>query len=451
MSPQCAQFLMCSDCLMQPDNYALARASGRGKGRTCMRSIRWTASAVLLLTTFSLAQTADPSDKETIRLLVQQVRELQTKVQALELKASVNGEQASAPAPTAESDAVATPTLLQEMHEARGIQWRGFGEVNYKVLDQRVPELGTFGFVPGSAGNFYTGDFDLLLTSRMSDKASTLAEVVIGEGDAQSFDVDLERVLFKYDYNDHLKFSAGRYHTGVGYYNTAFHSGKWLQTTADRPLIMEFANDGGLLPTQAIGLSVTGTIPSGKLGLNYIAEYGSSDTIRPNMDGVDETDENNGNHINVGFFLRPDAVPGLQIGGSVYHDRISDFEKGPSVRLGQTIVNAHVVYVARGIEFLNEGFLVRNAYEQGGPTYNMPAFYTQFSKRLGHTRPFFRYQYVNTNINSSYNDDVLLRHGPSFGARYDFTAAIGFKAQLDHTIRKGKPDLNGLQMQLVFA
>src|SRR5882724_12909809 len=166
---------------MQPNNYALARASSRGEGRTCMRSIRWTASAVLLLTTFSLAQTADPSDKETIRLLVQQVKELQTKVQALELKASVNGEQASAPAPTAESEAVATPTLLQEMHDTRGIQWRGFGEVNYKVLDQRVPELGTFGFVPGSAGNFYTGEFALFLTSRINDKASVLSEIVFDE------------------------------------------------------------------------------------------------------------------------------------------------------------------------------------------------------------------------------------------------------------------------------
>src|SRR5882724_9368502 len=110
MSPQCAQFLMCSDCLMQPDNYALARASSRGKGRTCMRSIRWTASAVLLLTTFSLAQTADPSDKETIRLLVQQVKELQTKVQALESKVNANGEQASAPAAAGDNEAVATPT-----------------------------------------------------------------------------------------------------------------------------------------------------------------------------------------------------------------------------------------------------------------------------------------------------------------------------------------------------
>jgi hypothetical protein len=256
---------------------------------------------------------------------------------------------------------------------------------------------------------------------------------------------------FKYDYNDHVKTSFGRYHTGIGYYNTAFHSGKWLQATTDRPLLMEFANDGGLLPTQAVGVSVTGSIPSGSLGLNYIAEYGSSDTVRPELDTPDrEEDENNGNHINVGLFARPDWAPGLQIGGSFYHDQISDFQKGPNVRLGQTIVNAHVVYTAHGIEFLSEGFLLRHDYEQNGPAYNMPAFYTQLSKKFGHIRPYFRYQYINANPASIF-EDVGLRHGPSFGARYDFNPNIGIKAQLDHTLRKDLPDLNGLQLQLVFA
>jgi len=122
---------------------------------------------------------------------------------------------------------------------------------------------------------------------------------------------------------------------------------------------MEFANDGGPLPTQAIGVSATGEIPSGKLNLNYIAEYGSSATIRPELNGLRSDDENNGNHIKVGLFVRPEAIPGLQVGGSLYHDRISDFVRGPSVRLGQTIANAHIVYAHRKIEFLNEGFLIR--------------------------------------------------------------------------------------------
>jgi hypothetical protein len=409
---------------------------------------------ILLLAITAVAQSTDAPDQETIRLLVQQVKELQAKVQVLENKQGASVESSSSAAVSPQTEAVTASgtesSFLQGIHEVRGIQWRGFGEVNYKLLDQRIPELGTFGFVPGSAGGFYTGDFDLLLTSRINDKTSVLAEVVIGEGDAQSFGVDLERVLLKYDYNDHFKMSLGRYHTGIGYYNSAFHTGKWLQTTADRPLIMEFADDGGMLPTQAVGVSVTGLVPSRGLGLNYFAEYGSSDTIRPNITGVGEVDENNGKHINVGAFLRPNFIPGLQVGGSYYHDNISDFARGPSVRLGQTIVNAHVVYNARGIEFLNEAFLIQHAYEKSTTVFNMPAFYSQFSKRFGRWRPFVRYQYANANPNSILQD-VSLRHGPSFGSRYEFSDNVAFKLQLDHTLRKNQPDLNGLQTQIAFS
>ena len=412
---------------------------------------------LLLLASLGHAQDVTPSEHETIQQLVQQVKDLQDKVKVLESqpRASVSSDvaaspQAGAPPPQDPASDTQNESLSQEIHRLNGIQWRGFGEVNYKVLNQRTPELATYGFVGGSRGNFYTGDFDLLLTSRINEKASVLAEIVFGEEDAQKFGVDLERVLLKYDHNDSLRMSFGRYHTAIGYYNTAFHSGSWLQTTADRPLIMEFANDGGPLPTQAVGISVTGALPSGRLGLNYIAEYGSSDTIRPELDNDRVQDENNGNHLNLGVFARPASIPGLQVGGSIYHDQISDSSHGPSVRLGQTIVNAHIVYVRHGTEFLSEGFLIRHAYEHSPNVYNMPAFYSQISKQFGRIRPFFRYQYINANP-GSFLDDIALRHGPSFGARYDLNDNIAFKIQLDHTLRKDQPDLNGLHFQLAFT
>src|ERR1700674_502063 len=423
--------------------------------------MRYNRAAIILvfIANLSHAQDATPSEREMIQQLVQQVTVLQEKVKFLESQqqradapstADATPQPASAATPQAADNNAQPASLPQELHEFHGIQWRGFGEVDYKVLNQRKPELGTYGFVPGSHGNFYTGDFDLLLTSRITDKASVLAEIVFGEEDAQKFGVDLERVLLKYDYNDHLKLSFGRYHTGIGYYNTAFHSGSWLQTTADRPLIMEFSSDGGLLPTQAVGLSVTGEIPSGRLGLNYIAEYGSSDTIRPDLTGPTVDDENNGNHINVGLFARPESLPGLQVGGSIYHDKISDTIHGSGLNLGQTIVNAHVVYIRHGIEFLNEGFLIRHAYERSSTVYNTSAFYSQISKQFHRIRPFFRYQYINANQQGLFHD-VALRHGPSFGVRYDFNDSIAFKTQFDHTLRKGKPDLNGLHTQLAFT
>jgi hypothetical protein len=171
--------------------------------------------------------------------------------------------------------------------------------------------------------------------------------------------------------------------------------------------------------------------------------------------------------VNVGLFLRPDAVHGLQIGTSYYHDKISNNvlysltgapvpqppgSPGPSARYGQTIVNGYVVYVAHGIEFLNEGFLIRDAVLHfSDAVFNTPAFYSQVSGQIGHIRPFFRYQYVNASPNNLIYDDVGLRFGPSFGARYDLNDYVAFKAQLDHTVRRGEPDLNGLQFQLAFT
>jgi hypothetical protein len=418
-----------------------------------MRRVHKIATVILALAGLCSAQNAASGEQEMIRLLAQQVKELQEKVTALEAR-SGNSRTSFAEVPPQhqeEPSEAAAPATDLLPHELEGIQWRGFAEANYKVLDQRQPEIAAFGFMPGSAGNFYSGDFDLLLTSRINDKASFLAEIVFGEGDGQSFNVDLDRLLMKYNYNDHLKISVGRYHTGIGYYNAAFHSGTWLQTTADRPLVMGLSNDGGLLPTQAIGMSVTGAVPSGGLGLNYVVEYGSSDTSRPELDGSGPPDdEDNGNHINVGFFARPERWRGLQVGGSFYHDKISALKLGPEVRIGQTLVNGYVVYIGHGVEFMSEGFLIRHAFENSNVRLNMPAFYSQISKKFGAIRPFVRYQYVNANVDSIF-EDVRLRHGPSFGVRYEINENMAFKTQLDHTLRKGKGDLNGLHMQLAVT
>ena len=200
---------------------------------------------------------------------------------------------------------------------------------------------------------------------------------------------------------------------------------------------------------QAVGLSLEGAIPSRNLGLNYVFEYGSSDTIRARLNGIGSDDENNGNQVNIGIFARPDRFPGLEIGGSFYHDNNSD-DRNLSIRYGQTILNAHIVYVARGLEFLNEGVVIRHAELNGPNVFNMPGAYTLISKQFGHVRPFFRFQYLNMNLQSALHD-VLLRYGPSFGTRYDFNRQIALKLQFDRTWRKSQLVLNGVQTQLSFA
>ncbi len=463
----------CSKPALTIVNYERYEADSSARGSVSTGRIKTRIHCALfvlvLVPASSRAQndSSSSSDHETIAQLIEQIKQLQQQDHDLQERIKILEAKQPQASPVAQADPTSPPVPQQsaeqtplpdvppapphDWRDPHGMQLLGFGEFNYKVLDQRQPELGTEGFVPGSAGNFYTGDFDLFLSAQMSDKASVLSEIAVGELDHQTFNVDLERFLLQYEFSDYLKMSFGRYQTGVSYYNTEFRSAKFLQTTADRPLIAQFADEGGLLPSQAVGVSITGAVPSGKLGLNYLFEYGSSDTVRPAINGSGQIDdENNGNHVNVGFFVRPDVLPGLRIGGSFYHDKIGNSSVPSTVRIGQTIVNAHAVYVAHGVEFLNEGFLIRHSVDHGGAVFNMPAFYSQISRRFAHIRPFFRYQYINANPNSIF-EDVDLRYGPSFGARYDFTDNIAFKAQLDHTVRKDQPDLNGLQLQIAFA
>jgi len=165
-----------------------------------MRHLCLIVLAILMASAASLARVAGPSDQETIRLLIQQVKELQEKMSALETKQpqpSANFDPSVQVQPLEDSASTMAPRT-EIPHEVGRIQWRGFGEVDYKVLNQRTPELGTSGFVPGSAGNFYTGALDLLLTSKISDRTSFLSEIVFDEGDAQSYDLELARILLKY-------------------------------------------------------------------------------------------------------------------------------------------------------------------------------------------------------------------------------------------------------------
>ncbi|HLJ90259.1 MAG TPA: hypothetical protein VKZ53_25835, partial [Candidatus Angelobacter sp.] len=300
-------------------------------------------------------------------------------------------------------------------------------------------------------GSFGIGDVDLFLTSYLNSKAMVLSEIVFSENADQTFDLDVERLLLKYDFNDYLKTSFGRYHTATSYYNSTFHHGQWLQTAADRPLVVQFTDHGGPIPSQAVGASITGKIPSGALGLNYIFEYGTSDAVRTDISNptAANIDEHNGNATTVGFFVRPDWINGLQVGGSFYHDRIHP-NQGP-FHIGQSIANAHLVYVTPRFEFLNEGFLIQHKVQETGATFNTPAFYSLISEKFGEKwRPYFRYQYMNAGSGSPVFEDIDLRHGPSAGIRYDFNDYVAFKAQYDRTFRRRLQTINDVQLQLAF-
>ena len=312
----------------------------------------------------------------------------------------------------------------------------------------------------GDTTSFSLGQLDLFVTSDISEKFKFLSEIVFEAGpnnfygviggQENSFGVDIERYLLQYSHNDYFNISAGRVHTAIGYYNTAYHHSTWLQTTTGRPFLYAFEDEGGILPIHLVGVSAAGLVPSGQLGLHYVAEVGNGRESRnPLAEPVqNEVDDVNHKAFNLALFARPDALRGFQTGFSVYRDMLAP---AAAPRIGETILAAHAILIRPKFEWLNEALLDRHVVTATNASFNTPAFYTQISRQLGSYRPYFRYQYVNVAGSEPIFPDVALQHGPSLGVRFDSSESAALKFQYDYIFLRNQPGTNQLTLQLGFT
>ena len=323
--------------------------------------------------------------------------------------------------------------------------------------------FGDFGFggqtLKGSTTSFSLGQVDFFITSDISERFRFLTDLVFEKGVGNDFEEDLERVLLEYTHSDYLKLSLGRSQTAIGYYNLAFRHSSWWQTPIRRPYLFLFEDEGGILPGHIVGASASGQIPSGPLGLHYIAEVGNGRSATPGAEPVQNfLDENNHKAVDINVFSRPDAVPGLQVGFSAYRDLLTP-PNSPAIH--ETILNTYAVLARSKLEWLNEGLLIRHADPEPAHVFNTSGFYTQISRGFGSFRPYFRYQYVNAPNNEPiffpvYNVSVGLQHGPSLGVRYDFRESVAAKLEYEYNELRRVQGINQqaisqLALQVTFA
>ena len=389
---------------------------------------------------------------ETIREMREQIAALEARVRELEsVRASQPPVAPAAEAAKAAAEARPASPEAAAAHGAPGqhdehdaeqtgaprLQIQGFADVNLSASNQR-----------GSHTSFALGQLDLFITSRISEKFDVLSELIVEANRRNEFTFEIHRLLLQYTANDNLRLGVGRFHTAIGYYNTAYHHGSWFQTATNRPFIFTFEGKGGILPLHNVGVQATGRVPGAPWGLRYVAEVGNGRASRSPLDAAVQTalDENNHKAVNLGLYSRPKSVPGLQAGFSVYRDRLAPEGKRT---VSQTIGAGYVVYQNEHYESLNEFVLMRLA--SNGRVYNTPAFYTQLSRQFGSYRPFFRYQYVNVPSDNPLYSDVGRRNGPALGVRYDLSNFAAFKAQYEHTSRRRQTALDELFLQFAFT
>ena len=304
---------------------------------------------------------------------------------------------------------------------------------------------------PGEPARFDVGEIVLFGTAAITPRLSALGEVVIdtdSTGSMSELPVNVERLLLQYRFNDYLNVAAGQYRTAVGYYSTAYLRGAWFQTAISRPRMFAFEEDGGILPLHTVGVSLSGSIPSGGLGLHYVVETGNTRTW-----GTAGASPEGHDAVNLALFARPRAIPGLEIGVSDYHDR---FAPWPGLMTDRQGVMAHVVYVANRFEFLNEGIAASLHYAPASASATFSGFYSQIGYRIGSNwGPYARVEKL-----SAHGDPLFLpalstiavwRSMYTAGVRYDWNEHVALKLEGGHEADWGLPHYHQLAAQIAFA
>jgi hypothetical protein len=408
--------------------------------------------AVSLMEMAALAasnSTAQTSDPELVKRLLDRVEQLERRVAELEATRTAPAPPSGGggPAPTAQTHAAAPPPVESGPASLRpALQISGFSDFNFAASDNSRTHSG-----------FSEGQFVLHFTSQLSQKVSYFGEVSvsaradggIGAPGLPDFNFAVERSIIRYDVNDRFKISFGRYHTPINYWNTAFHHGAWLQTTVSRPEMTQFG--GSFIPVHFIGSLVEGTAPAGGLNLTYNAGVGNG-RASDISHGGDFGDVNNNRAWLVNGAVRPDAIYGLQVGGAVYHDKLNPAGLPAAA---EWIQSAHIVWDKESPEVIAEFANVTHHPVAGGVGSNSQAWYVQTAYRLApiarKLKPYYRYEYIHVPKSDAVFHAVPGLSGSVGGVRYDLTDFSALKFEYRRFQRPDVPAVNAFVGQTSFT
>jgi hypothetical protein len=323
---------------------------------------------------------------------------------------------------------------------------RGFFDFNFGLGTDANALI--FPLPQTSRSTFQAGELDLFLSSKLSQHWSFVSEIILGSDITNTWGLDIERYQLTYRPSPYFEISGGRYHTAIGYYNTAFHHGNWFATATGRPFMYFFEDSGGLLPVHGVGLTTTGLVPgTGSLGLHWIAEVANGRSSDPAAAPVQNfSSDRTSKALNFATYVKPAWAPGLQVGGSFMENRLYPFGN----RVNQHVSSAYAVYNNVGWEIMVESVLLTNQL-QGGREYRTPLSYGQVSHKFGIYRPYFRYQYVRSPEGDPVNVYTGRYMGPSVGIRADVSDYAAIKLQYNRLNQAGLPAANGLLSQIAFT
>ncbi len=375
----------------------------------------------------------------TIEDLSRRVRELESRV---------------APGPAAPASAAA-PAPMPEMAPVR-VSDQGHDNMaatKPPVVLRGFADVGWHGTSGGLKG-FTDGSLSFYLAPRLSDSVKSLIEFIFERDSNGDLTTDVERLQIGYTFENGATAWLGRFHTPLGYWNTAYHHGQQLQLSVLRPQFIDFEDHGGILPVHTVGLLGTGAVNSGGGRVSYDLYVGNSPSIRDNTlnpNDIGRLESGSALGFNLGY-LFGGSVDGLKIGAHGYRGDVRD-DASPSNRTRLNILGAYAALESPLWEVVAEYYHFRNEDLSGGSgRYSSWAGFAQAGRRFDLWVPYARVE--RASLDQADNYFAMQASGRSYrrlalGLRYDLTPDTALKAELGRTRREESPtvDFNQLLMQ----
>ncbi|MBL7050159.1 MAG: hypothetical protein ISR96_11645 [Nitrospira sp.] len=371
---------------------------------------------------------------KVIESLSSRVQQIEGKVGTVETRvqaAEVAVQDAGAPSGPSQADSILSQ--LTQLH--------GFADVGYVYSgDRATPADQSRGFTLGS--------FDIYLTPKLGGNTKALIELIFEYDAAGDIVLDLERLQLGYAFNDLLTLWAGRFHTPFGYWNTGFHHGLQIQTSAIRPVFVDFEDAGGILPVHGNGLWAAGgeKIGSGRATYDLYLTNGSRIKGVTTAGGDGELNANNvsndnGNYhvgVNAGYEFA-DALDGLKLGAHWYRGKVNGYDPD-DMDLSQSqlhILGAYAYFYDFDWEVIAEYYKFYNKNLTGAVgTGTSWAGFVQVARTIDNFTPYVRLEKADLDQMDNYFNQQAsgqsYRKGAA-GVKYDLNLKSVIKVELSHT------------------
>ena len=201
-----------------------------------------------------------------------------------------------------------------------------------------------------------------------------------------------------------------------------------------------------------VGALVEGSVPASGWNVNYQAGIGNG---RGNVisRGGDAGDNNARPAYLFNVFTKPDRAFGLQVGGSLYFDRISSPGRP---EFDERIVAGHAVWQREDPEAIFEVADVRHELAGGATATSNLAYYAQLAYRLPSAfrlwKPYYRFEHIDIDAADAVFTGVPNLDASTIGVRFDISSYAAIKTE--GRIRRRAADrarTNGWFLQICFT